>query len=378
MPERRTSIVAPLILACFIGISCSGDAPPESGEVLSASAAGPSEFVPDEFWPADIPEHWVFGPGTGLYVDGRDHAWILHRPERITEEDMAAAVAARDVPDCCEAAPPLIELDPFGRMVGTYGSIEPVEDWPYFPHGVFVDHNDFVWVGNAPHHTIMKFTRHGEHLLTIGAFDQTAGSFDEELLGGAADYWVDPGTNELLVADGYDNRRVVVFDAETGAYLRQWGAYGNEPDDSFEHDPSVPLPEQFNLVHGLTGSRDGLLYVADATSSRIQVFQLDGTFVAETTIDGRSLPARITDVALSPDPEQTWLYVADGRDDKIWTLRRSDLAIMGSYGESGAGWGQFGRPHNVATDSQGNLYIAEAHPGRRFQKLIRQAPSGSR
>lgn len=378
MPERRSFAVAALLLSCLVGAACSADAPPEGGEAPVTAMASPPEFTPDEGWPADLPEHWVIGPGTGLYVDDRDHVWILHRPERITEEDMAAVIAARDVPNCCEPAPPLIELDPSGHVVATYGSIEQVDDWPYFPHGVFVDHNDFVWVGNAPHHTIMKFTRDGEHLLTIGAFDQTGGSFDQQLLGGAADYWVSPATNELFVADGYDNRRIAVFDAETGDFIRQWGAYGNEPDDAFEHDPSVPLPAQFNLVHGLTGSRDGLLYVADATSSRVQVYQLDGTFVAETTIDGRSLPARITDVALSPDPDQTWLYVADGRDDMIWTLRRSDLAIMGSYGTSGAEWGQFGRPHNVATDSQGNVYVAEAQPGRRFQKLIvSHPPAGS-
>ena len=176
------------------------------------------------------------------------------------------------------------------------------------------------------------------------------------------------------MADGYDNRRIAVFDAETGDFIRQWGAYGNEPDDAFEHDPSVPLPAQFNLVHGSPGPGTAFSMWPDATSSRVQVYQLDGTFVAETTIDGRSLPARITDVALSPDPDQTWLYVADGRDDMIWTLRRSDLAIMGSYGTSGAEWGQFGRPTTSATDSQGNVYVAEAQPGRRFQKLIRQTP----
>ena len=304
----------------------------------STTAEGPSSFTPDPEWPADLPATWVFGPGTGIYVDDADHAWILHRPERVTEEDIAAARAAGA--PCCEIAPPLIELDPDGRIVATYGSIEQTDRWPYFPHGVFLDHQDFLWVGNAPHHTVMKLTRTGEPVFTIGTFDQTGGSHDSTLLGGAADFWVDPTTNELYVADGYDNRRIAVFDAATGAFLRQWGAYGSEPDDAFVFDPETDtLPPQFELVHGITGSTDGLLYVADATTSRIQVFRTDGTFVQERSIDGRSLPARITDVALSPDPEQQWLYVADGRDDKVWILRRADLEIVGQFGELRVGLG---------------------------------------
>jgi len=329
---------------------------------------------PDSTWPADLPAHWVFGPGTGLYVDGRDHAWILHRPERVTDEDMAAAFDAT-IEDCCERAPPLIELDPAGRVLRTFGTIERSEDWPYFPHGVFVEDDGSFWVGNAPHHTIMKFSRDGTRLLTLGTFDRTGGSDDPALLGGAADFWLDPETNELFVADGYDNRRIVVFDGDSGAYLRQWGAYGEPADDAYVFDSTAAEPSsQFNLVHGITGSEDGLLYVADATTSRIQVFEKDGTFVAERSIDGRSLPGRITDVALSPDPEQTWLFVSDGRDDKIWILRRADLEIVGQFGRSGSGWGEFGRPHNVTTDSRGNVYVAEAHPGRRFQRFLVQDP----
>ena len=355
-----------LACAALVGTACTPATQDDAG------TASVPVFVADTTWPADLPPHWVFGPGTGIHVDDRDHAWLLHRPERITDEDMQAA---RDptIPGCCEKAPPLLEIGPDGSLLATYGSIERSEDWPYFPHGVFVDHADFLWVGNAPHHTIMKLTQEGGHLFTIGEFDRTGGSYDPDLLGGAADFWVDPETDELFVADGYVNRRIVVFDAEDGSFLRQWGAYGSQPNDDFVFDSTATdLPPQFNLVHGITGADDGLVYVADATTSRLQVFTKDGTFVDETSIDGRSLPARITGVALSRDPTQRWLYVADGRDDKVWILRRADLAVVGEFGSSGAAPGQFGRPHNIATDSQGNLYVAEAHPGRRFQRFILQ------
>jgi len=367
--RRPCRIVPPLlaVLASAFALGCS-----PGGDAMDAKAM---EVVPtfetDPDWPVDLPANWVFGPGTGIYVDARDHVWILHRPERITPEDMAAVVRP-GVTDCCVPAPPLIELDPSGRMVQSLGSIEKVDDWPYFPHSVFVDHNDFVWVGAAPHHIIMKFTRDGRYQFTIGEFDRTGGSADTSLLGGAADMWVDPETNELFVADGYENRRVVVFDAATGTYLRHWGAYGERPDDAYEYAGTDGIERQFQLAHGLAGSKDGLIYLADATNSRIQVFRRNGEFVREASMDNRPISARITDVAFSEDPEQQFLYVADGRDDKVWILRRADLEVLGQFGGSGAEYGQFGRPHNIATDSRGNIYVAEAHPGRRFQKFDRR------
>ena len=161
-------------------------------------------------------------------------------------------------------------------------------DWPREPHGIFVDHNDFVWVGSYNRHRVMKFTRDGKHVMTIGEYEKTGGSADTHLLGGPSGIWVDPANNEVYISDGYRNRRVIVFDGATGKYLRHWGAYGNVPDDSERFDPKTmvngALPKQFSTPHGITGSKDGKIYVADRRGNRIQVFDHQGKFLAEKVI----------------------------------------------------------------------------------------------
>lgn len=350
---------------CTVVVLAAGCAPDSEPDRSAVTFDGVPTFAPDANWPAPLAEHWVVGPGTGIYVDGTDHVWALHRPGRISDEDFEEAHDP-SVEDCCVAAPPLLELDSDGNLVQPMGSVEEDPNWPLLPHGVFVDHNDFVWVATSIHHQVMKITRDGEHVMTIGEFDEVGGSDDTELLGGSADVYVDPDTNELFVADGYENRRVVVFDAETGEYLRHWGAYGDEPDDEEEFEPGPDAP-QFALPHGIAGSADGLIYVADRSNSRIQVFQRDGTFIQEGTV--REGGSGAFDVAFSHDPEQSYVYVADGGQHKVWILRRDDLTVVGEFGSEGAGPGQFGRPHNIATDSDGNIYVAEADPGRRWQKF---------
>ena len=178
-----------------------------------------------------------------------------------------------------------------------------------------------------------------------------------------------------FIADGYRNRRVIVFDGATGEYLRHWGAYGETAIDDYDYDfggegHAASPPEQFSTVHGLTGSNDGLIYVADRRGNRIQVFQHDGTFVTEKIIQPRTLASGSSFVIeLSPDEGQEWLYLADGTNHKVWILRRSDLEVVGEFGRGGRQVGQFLRPHGMGVDSQGNIYIGEASTGRRIQKF---------
>jgi len=357
---------------------------------LTVSAQKPPTFKVDPSWPLEMPNHWIMGAVTGVFVDAKQHVWVTHLPETLTEEELYEEpwnVAGLDpnkprpvqMGTCCKAAPPVLEFDQQGKLVQGWGqgSYEDTSQWPREPHGIFVDHNDFVWVGSYNRHRVMKFTRDGKWVMTIGQYEKTNGSADTTLLGGPSGIWVDPKTNEVYISDGYRNRRVIVFDGATGKYLRHWGAYGKTPDDTYRFDPKTmatgALPQQFSTPHGITGSTDGKIYVADRRGNRIQVFDHQGKFLAEKVIAPATLSSGSAFVpVLSPDPQQTWLYVADGTNHKVWILRRSDLEIVGDFGRGGRQVGQMLRPHGMSIDRQGNLYVGEASTGRRVQKFVPQ------
>jgi sugar lactone lactonase YvrE len=341
---------------------------------LVADAQKPSpgpRFQVDPSWPKDMPNNWILGAVTGVFVDAKDHIWVTHLPETLTEEE-TSEVQKPPIATCCRPAPTVIELDAQGNVVQGWG--DPSQDisiYPRNPHGIFVDHTDHVWIGTYMHHRVQKFTRDGKLVLTIGTYDKTGGSNDPTLLGGPAGIWVDPKTNEAFIADGYRNRRVIVFDGATGKYLRHWGAYGEVPDDTQKpvNNPDIPN-KQFSTVHGITGSRDGMIYVADRRGNRIQVFDQKGTFIKEKIIAPKTLASGSAFVpVLSSDREQQFLYLADGTNHKIWIVRRSDLEVAGEFGRGGRQLGQMLRPHGMSADSKGNLYVGEASTGRRVQRF---------
>ena len=349
-----------------------------AGQSSSPAARTAPSFKVDPSWPLEMPNKWILGAVTGVFVDARQHVWVTHLPETLTEEETSVEQKP-PIGTCCVAAPTVIEFDQQGKVVQGWGqgSKDDTAGWPRNPHGIFVDHNDFVWIGTYMHHRVMKFTRDGKLVLTIGEYDKNAGSNDTTLLGGPAGIWVDPKTNEVFIADGYRNRRVIVFDGATGKYLRHWGAYGEKPDDTEKFDPKTmvtgALPKQFSTVHGLTGSKDGKIYVADRRGNRIQVFDHAGKFLAERVVAPATLSSGSAFViVLSPDAQEQWLYLADGTNHKVWILRRSDLEIVGEFGRGGRQVGQFLRPHGMSIDSQGNLYVGEASTGRRVQKFALQ------
>ena len=344
---------------------------------LLSAADGAPTFKVDPSWPQEMPNNWILGAVTGVFVDARDHVWVTHLPETLTEEE-TSAVQKPPIGTCCAPAPVVIELDAQGKVVQGWG--EPSQDisvYPRNPHGIFVDHNNFVWVGTYMHHRVMKFTRDGKHVMTIGTYDKTGGSNDTALLGGPAGIWVDPKTNEVFIADGYRNRRVVVFEGATGKYLRHWGAYGEAPDDKYDfgdRNPDGPPPRQFSTVHGITGTRDGLIYVADRRGNRIQVFEQNGKFVREQIIAPRTLASGSAFVLVpSPDKAEEWLYMADGTNHKVWVLRRKDLEVVGEFGRGGRQLGQMLRPHGMSVDAKGNVYVGEASTGRRVQRFLLQS-----
>jgi DNA-binding beta-propeller fold protein YncE len=343
--------------------------------VGQSPAAGAPRFKVDPSWPLEMPNKWILGAVTGVFVDSKQHVWVTHLPETLTEEETSVQQKP-PIGTCCAAAPPVIEFDAQGKVVQGWGqgSMDDTSSWPRNPHGIFVDHNDFVWIGTYMHHRVMKFTRDGKLVMTIGQYDKNAGSNDTTLLGGPSGIWVDPKTNEAYISDGYRNRRVVVFDGATGKYLRHWGAYGEKPDDAEKFDPKTmatgALPKQFSTPHGITGSKDGKIYVADRRGNRIQVFDHQGKFLAEKVIAPATLASGSAFVpVLSPDAQEQWLYVADGTNHKVWILRRASLEIVGEFGRGGRQVGQMLRPHGMSVDAQGNLYVGEASTGRRVQKF---------
>jgi len=373
---RRSRTAATVILVWSALILALVTTVPIGAEQKPATAGAAPQFAVDPSWPLELPNKWILGAVTGVFVDAKDHVWITHLPETLTEEETSVEQKP-PIATCCVAAPPVLELDATGKLVQGWGqgSVDDTSNWPRNPHGIFVDHNDFVWIGTYMHHRVQKFTRDGKLVLTIGQYDKNAGSNDTTLLGGPSGIWVDPKTNEAFISDGYRNRRVIVFEGATGKYLRHWGAYGNKPDDTEKFDPktmaSGALPKQFSTPHGLTGSKDGRIYVADRRGNRIQVFDQQGKFLSEKIIAPATLASGSAFViVLSPDPQQQWLYLADGTNHKVWILRRSDLEVVGEFGRGGRQLGQFLRPHGMSVDSRGNLYVGEASTGRRVQRFL--------
>lgn len=370
MPPLASVVLPVALLLGACDPSASGMEAPEApgmAEEAAGTATQVPRFEPDPHWPEPLPDGWILGPITGIHVDARDHVWVTHAPGMLSA---GALGAAQDPPiaECCVPAPRVVELDPDGRLVSTWDNKSDAYAWPDVPHGLFVDHTGHVWVGSRPHHQLLKFTAAGELVLAIGEEGVSGGSNDPDRLGMPAGIWVDPETNEAFVADGYRNRRVIVYDAASGAYLRHWGAYGDAPDDDAPNrpdDPELPPSRQFSTVHGLTGSRDGLLYVADRRNNRIQVFRQTGEFVDEVFARRGTLASGSAfDVALSPDPEQRFLYLADGTNHTIRIYDRATLEPLGTVGSGGTQLGRFLRPHVMDVDSRGNLYIGEADNAR--------------
>ncbi len=335
----------------------------------------------DPFWPT-MPKGLILGQVSGITVDSHDHIWLIQRPWSLNSDEKARNPEA----ECCREAPPVMEFDADGRYIQGWGGEGQGYEWPKDEHGIFVDHKDNVWLSSAggprlrerSENMILKFTRTGKFLFQVGKRGQSKGSLDTENFNNAADIYVYPKTNEAFIADGYVNRRVVVLDAETGAFKRMWGAYGNVPDDKAPNGPVYdgPGPQQFNLVHGVRVSNDGLVYVAERTNNRVQVFSIDGKFQREIFVERKTkLLGTAFSIAFSPDPQQQFMYVADAGNGKVHIFDRTGLQEVGAFGRIGHYAGEFVFLHNVATDSKGNVYTAEVGTGRRAQKFVRMAAS---
>ncbi|MYI76044.1 MAG: hypothetical protein F4057_12345 [Acidobacteria bacterium] len=367
MKPGRSLVVPAILLAVLAALALGQRAIERAAAAQNRGGREAPRFEVDPRWPT-IPDSVTMGEVTSVAVDRNDHVWILHRPE---------------------TAPAVLEFDGSGRYLGGWGGPSDAYEWPAVAHGISVDYKNNVWIGGRSpdpptDDMLLKFTAAGELLLQIGRRGASGGNADTMNLRQPADQFVHEGTNELLVADGYGNRRVIVFDADSGEYKRMWGGFGNPPvegtagqAESEPLDATGPGPDQFTnpplevtAVHCVTVANDGLVYVCDRDNRRIQVFDLDGTYRTQMFLNRAAESRRSASrVAFSPDPGQRFMYVADF-NSRVVIVERETLEILGAFGSEGSGPGQFQGIHHLATDSDGNLYVAESAPGSRVQKFV--------
>ena len=367
-------------------------------------------FEVDPLWPKPLPNNWVTGGVVGVAVDKDENIWIAHRSTFIAANDRSADNGVSSI--CCVSAPPILVFNQAGDLIKSWGpqreasgsagaiasgDVEVVpgwEQWAQSEHGLTIDYKGFLWTGGngQKDSRVLKFTLDGEFVMAIGNYapygtdgpghDGGPSSDDTENLNKPTKAWVDPATDEVYISDGYGNRRVVVFDADTGEYKRHWGAYGGVPDDDDPYnatrggvdetyDPEIASKQFGRATHGITVSLDSIVYLADRTNNRVQSFSADGTFLKEVFIDRHSRGfGSAFDVALSSDPEQRFLYVADGMNSRVVVVRRDTMEVVSRFGHGGPYPGGMYAVHSLATDSQGNLYTGETLHGRRVQRWI--------
>ena len=214
-------------LALVALLAGAGMSPRVMGRAAAADGALPMKvpvFEPDTSWP-QLPNDWVLGNVAKIVVDQHDNVWLIHRPRTVAADK--------------KAAPPVVELDANGKFLQAWGGAGTGYDWPDAEHNVLVDYKDNVWIsGSSPSgqsktqdsdDMLIKFTNNGKFIMQIGGRSVSKGSTDPKSVNKPGDIFVSPKTNELYVADGYGNRRVIVFDADTGAFKRMWGAFGKPP-----------------------------------------------------------------------------------------------------------------------------------------------------
>ena len=405
---RRHLLTGTILLALAVALGAGSSVLEKQMRLQAATTTAP-RFEVDPLWPKPLPNHWILGQTIGVSVDAQDHVWIIHRAGSL-EPGEVHATTNPPTAQCCAPAPPILEFDMEGNLIGHFGGPGQGYDWPESNHGITVDYKGNVWIGGNGRGTppggrgagrgqrgiagsnvlnesqtggiqgyfndamILKFTQDGTFLMQIGKPGQSKGSNDTENLRLPAKTFIDKVANEVYVSDGYGNHRVIVYDADTGKYKRHWGAYGHRPEDVDlgRYNPSAPPPQQFrNPVHCAEMSVDRLLYVCDRVNDRIQVFKPDGTYVKEMFINKDTLGSgSVWDIAFSKDAQQKYIYLADGENDRVHILERDSLEMLTTFGEGGRQPGEFYGVHSIAVDSKGNIYTTETYRGQRVQRFM--------
>lgn len=330
------------------------------------------DYRPSVDW-LHLPNGWILGEVSAVTVDHQDNVWVLQRPRSLPVEYRA------------HSAPPILKFDRTGKFVSGFGGPGDGYDWPTIEHSIAVDGQGRVWIAGNYRATsdgddmVLCFSATGRFLMQIGRRGASSGNTDERNVRAPGDLFVDDAANELYVADGYANRRVVVFDSRSGVFKRMWGAFGAAPPSTQAPPPRTngpPLvldqgdgPNDFNGVHGIRIAKDGLVYVSDRNNQRLQVFTRSGSYLRQVFVD-RNMRSGVTasGIAFSPDRGQRYLYVTDFGNARILVFERKTLHLLKTIGRSGLAAGEFRGPHLIATDSRGVIYVAEVQ-GRRLQRL---------
>jgi autonomous glycyl radical cofactor GrcA len=389
---KRKLYTSVIVITLFIIAGAGG-----ASRAQTRTAIQTPKFEVDPFWPKPLPNHWVLGSVTGVTVDSQDHIWIVHRAADSLGNNEKGGIL-KPPTGCCVPAPPVLEFDQAGNLLAHWGGPGAGYDWPSATGGITVDHKGNIWIAGAgqpepaagqargaaapakPQDAhVLKFSPSGQFILQIGHAGKIEGNDSKTGLNRPASVTVDGSSNEVYVADT-GNRRIVVFDAETGAYKRHWGAYGEKPDDSTmaAYDPAATSTKQFRAVSCAEVAIDGSVYVCDRSNNRIQVFKKDGKFVKEASVSKATLgDGSVWSIALSHEPAQRMIYVADGQDKKILVLRRDTLEMVASFGDGGRMPGQFYGVGSIAVDKKGNVYTGETYEGKRVQKFVYKGTTAS-
>jgi hypothetical protein len=420
MNRGITLVGASLLLSSGLG-AVAAQAPARGTAASKSAAKEAPKFEVDPMWPKPLANRWILGSSVGVAVDSRDHVYMVHMTDTFTPRTEIGLSTDPPTGECCAPAPNVLEYDAAGSLVNHWGGPGAGYDWPAQNTGLAVDDSGNVWIGGAggQDSRILKFSRDGKFIAEFGKAPVVAAaapapargpdtaytgaspgrgaagrgggrggrgggrggppplpanSSSTDSFGGPAGFSFDAKANEAYVADGTRNHRVAVIDMTTGAIKRFWGAYGEKPNDAdtVKYEPGGAAPKQFGSpVLCAKLSNDGLVYVCDTQNDRIQVFKKDGSFVKEVFIDPNTYRSgSVWDLTFSRDPQQTYIYAANGVDEKINILLRSTLEVLTSFGDGGRGPGQFFGVHNLATDSKGNLYATETYTGARVQRFL--------
>lgn len=332
----------------------------------AAAASGP--LMVSKPWRPEMPNGWVLSEVSAVAVGPNDTVWVLQRPRALAEADRG------------HAAPPVLAFTGDGKYLRGFGGPGNGYEWPQVEHSLAVDGQGRVWIGGsfrgadgkADDDMLLAFDSQGKFIRQIGRRGASTGNDDHVNLHAPADIYVDDKAHEVYIADGYGNNRLLVLDSETGAFKRQWSAFGEQPPAAATPSPAN-TPEArtrddnakpFIGVHGVEIDKDGTVYVSDRGRSRIQMFTREGKYLRQLYVNrnGANLLSA-SGIAFSADPEQRTMYVADWGNQQVWLFDRKTLAQLGKIDAPFVG------PHLMGTDSGGALYIAEVQ-GHRVSRFI--------